>query len=205
MWAVAGMIGTVAFLALVLVLHALEPGYSIVRDAVSAYANGAYGALLDIGFVCRGLAACCLVIGLWRALPRSGRLLQGLAALGAYGLSSVLAGFFPMDPVGSSPTLVGTIHIRVGLVAFASIALAALALTRSFSKAAGWRTVASVSKALSLLLLIALLGVVVVYLTPHSGVFGIIERAASLTEVVWLLVVAAQLYRNDHWLAESLL
>lgn len=194
--ACATIVGVAGFVLLVVALHALEPSFSPVRNAVSEYANGRFGVLLAVAFILRGAASLALSAGLALTLAPSRWSWPGLLALALYGLTSILAAIFPTDPAGVAPTLTGTIHLRAGTIAFVSVAAAALALAFAFARDTRWQAFVAVAWVLAALLLVEVVVVIGVFITPHSGVFGAVERVFAATVAVWLIAVALHIYRT---------
>jgi hypothetical protein len=70
--------------------------------------------VIGVAIALVGLSAICLGIGIWRNLPSAaGRV--GAALLIGWGILSIPASVFPLDPPGAAPTLSGTIHNIAGL------------------------------------------------------------------------------------------
>lgn len=187
--------GVAAFILLVLALHALEPGFTPLQHAVSEYANGRFGALLAAAFILRGVAVLALAVGLALDLSHSGWSWLGVVTLALYGLSSIVAALFPTDVAGTTPTLTGTIHLRAGTFAFVSVAIAALALSLAFAHDVRWHAFRPATWVFTALLLVELVVVVGVFVTPHAGIFGAVERLFAATVAVWLIAVATYMYR----------
>jgi hypothetical protein len=68
--ALVAMVGPAVFVALVALLHVLEPETND-SDAISEYALGDYGLLMNAAFVAAGVGVAALAAGLRGAIPRS--------------------------------------------------------------------------------------------------------------------------------------
>ena len=142
-----------------------------------------------------GLSAIFLGIALWPNVSVAGRV--GAALLIGWGMLSIPAGIFPLDPPGALPTLSGTIHNIAGLSFLLAIPAVLLVefsgnvLTRSTggSKATSW--------------LATLVPVSAVLLFAFNGPFssleigGLIQRLYWLVFAVWLILKAQQLLPSN--------
>jgi hypothetical protein len=129
----AGTAGTALFILVFLVDGATRPGYSPVRQPVSALALGPRGWLQTSNFLVSGLLVTASAIGLSQATGS-----VWLAVLIAvFGLALVASGVFPMDamrgyPPGTPDTTPSTTSLRhrlhdwAGVVVFAAVPAAAV-------------------------------------------------------------------------------
>src|SRR4030095_1250340 len=103
---------SVAFLALLTVLHVLEPEFNS-GHLISEYQLGDYGFLMSLAFCLLGSSALLLALSLGPRLPtRGGRV--GRCGVLAIGAAFFIAGIFP--PV-QTPVVSGYLHGIAGLVA----------------------------------------------------------------------------------------
>ena len=98
--AIASLAGQAVFIAIVAIAGAIEPGYSPVRDAISALGarDAARPWLFDAGVAIWGLSFIATAVALWLDGPRTFRGRLGPALIAFTGLAQILDGFpFPAD------------------------------------------------------------------------------------------------------------
>ena len=189
------IIAALLFLIAVVVLLFLAPGVDPMRFGISFYALAGYGPTLGIAVALAGVSGISLAAALWGAtISAAGRI--GLVLLVAWGISCILAGIFPLDAPGSTPTLPGTIHNTAGLN-FLLIAAAALLieLTRSTPASATGGRPGTYWFAWAVLAAAILL---FVFNGPLAslGIGGLMQRLYWLVLVVWLMLKARQVLRG---------
>jgi hypothetical membrane protein len=101
--------GPVLCLTLVAVLHVLEPEVND-SDAVSEYALGDYGWLMNIAFFSGAAGIGALAFALHRSLARSKTAIAGIVLLSIAAVAWVLLGAGNIDPEGADATTHGLIH-----------------------------------------------------------------------------------------------
>ncbi len=118
-----------AFLALLTVLHVLEPEFN-TGHLISEYQLGDYGILMSLAFWLLGGSALLLAVALGPRLhTRDGR--TGRWALLAIGAAFLIAGVFP--PV-RTPVVMGYLHGMSGLVAIFGSPIAFSLIGRSIAR-----------------------------------------------------------------------
>ena len=183
--ALLAIVGIAAFLLSLAALHFLRPDVNPVLEPMSNYAVGPYGFLLTAADIGSGLAALSLMFGLYLGIAPRGRSYVGLSFLGVYGISALLAGFFPID-VGGEATTVGTIHNIVGNIAFFVFPIAAILLSLGMGKDERWRSFRRTALAVSFA---AVLTVILTIVGSNIGLFGLTQRLANFTVLLWILLV----------------
>lgn len=200
--AYASLLGNGCFAIAVLGLHLLQPERSPLSEAVSFYAHGAHGWLLTVGLVAWSFGSDALLVGLARTFR--GRM--GSASLGGLAIWSVgvfLGGVFRADPPGhwdQPPSVGGLIHGNAALVAFVSLPIAALLLSRRLRHDPQWRRVAGASGVLAIATMVSLVAffasLVPVFFSPGPPkLLGLTERILLSVYVAWLGVTAIGLLR----------
>jgi hypothetical protein len=187
--ALLAIVGIAAFLLSLAALHFLRPDVNPVLEPMSNYAVGPYGFLLTAADIGSGLAALSLMFGLYLGIAPRGRSYVGLFFLGVYGVSALLAGFFPID-VGGEATTVGTIHNIVGNIAFFVFPIAAILLSLGMGKDERWRSFRRTALAVSFA---AVLTVILTIVGSNIGLFGLTQRLANFTVLLWILLVGLRL------------
>src|SRR6266536_1649173 len=124
------------FLALLVILHVLEPEFNPIWRFVSEYELGPYGWMMRLAFFCLGCGCVAVFIALRTQLPTtSGKV--GLSLLLAAGASLFLTALFAPDPVtvgAGETTRHGSTHSLASVLAGVSFALAATMITRSWRR-----------------------------------------------------------------------
>ncbi|MGO4382859.1 DUF998 domain-containing protein [Specibacter sp. RAF43] len=121
----AAMAGVVVYAGVDVVLQALPPHYSPVREAESNLAVGPFGWVMKLNFLGRAATTLCLVQAVARTGPASRRRSAGAALLGIGGACSGVLAFFTTDIRGADAapggtTRIGTVHLVVAGGGFAA-------------------------------------------------------------------------------------
>lgn len=183
LFAYLSILAALIFSIAVVVLLFLAPEIDPLRSGISFYALTDYKLLIGAGLSLVGLAGLFLAMALWGgASSATGRI--GLALLVVWGITSVLAGIFPLDAPGAPPTLSGSIHNLAGLN-FLLIAPAVLLIDLPRPKSEGSQTG---TRGLAWLVLVsAILLFTFNGLLSSLGIGGLIQRLYWFVLVLWLL------------------
>jgi len=187
--ALLAIVGVADFLLILASLHFLRPDVNPVLEPISTYAVGPYGFLFTAADIGSGLAALALMFGLYLGIAPPGRSYVGLFLLGLYGVSELLAGIFPLD-VGGEATTFGTIHNIVGNIAFFAFPIAVILLSLGMGKDERWRSFRRPALAVSFAVVLT---VILTIVGSNIGLFGLTQRLANVTALLWMLVVALHL------------
>jgi hypothetical protein len=177
----------------------LRDGFDFGRHALSHLANGPGGWVQTANFVLSGLMVIAAAAGIARVLKPTGRTLTWF--LGAYGVSMLVAAFFPADPVDGFPvgtpagaptsiTTTGLIHFAAGGLGFTCLAVSCFLAARAMSR----RNAPSLAR----MSLFSGLAVVAGFFGPFVGLpFGIAGIwFAVVVGWLWLAVLSMQLSRG---------
>jgi hypothetical protein len=185
------IVAAILFLVIVVALIFLAPEIDPLQYGISFYALTGFRVVIGVAIALVGLSAMFLGIALWPDVSVAGRV--GTALLIGWGMLSIPAGIFPLDPPGAVPTLSGTIHNMAGLSFLLAIPAVLLVefsgnvLTRSAGagKATYWL---ACLVPVSAILLFAFNG-------PFSslGIGGLIQRLYWLVFTAWLIFKARQI------------
>jgi hypothetical protein len=202
-----GIVGPIEFTIVYLVEGATRPGYNAIVDAVSALSLTDAGWVDIVSLVVNGLMLLAFAMALRQALvPRRG---WGPAFVVVAGLGFTVAGIFVTDPAQGYPpgtpqgpavvaTLHGTIHFSVGAtLTFGGLILACIVFARYFWAEPSWGKTWSACSAASALATVALF-VAFAYAGTHSGPAGLFERLSFSAALVWVVVLATELWRRPH-------
>ncbi len=193
LYGLLGLLGVVAFVSSLIVLHLMSTGIDWMRHYVSNLANEPLGwVFVSTAFV-HGWGNLALTLGL-RGTLHPGRLrtwavlLFGLAAVGI-----LLAALFPADPIGQIPSTTGRIH-RAAASAIFMLELAALfVFSVAFGRHRRWRRQQAVSLVLSVGAAVAITVFVIAIQVDVAQ--GLAERAALAVFLIWELWAGFQLIR----------
>jgi len=189
-----GMLSVGLFFACVVLLHLFRPDVDPYTSGLSTYALGPYGYWINFAFIVLGLGGSTLSVGLFLSLRPEARSLAGLILLDFWGMTTILAGIFAIDPEGGPQTTAGAIHNLVGLN-FLLIAIGAWLISRRCGRDPHWETISPVATALALVIIGAAVFLFVMMGPFQSlGFGGLAQRIYWLTVLAWLFLVSVQLF-----------
>jgi hypothetical protein len=194
-FAYLSIIATVIFLFAVVTLLFLSTDIDPMRSGISFYALTRYGLILVIALVLVGISGIFLAITLWPTiLSVAGRI--GLVLLIAWGITSILAGVFPLDAPGAVPTSSGSIHNMAGLN-FLLIAPAVLLIELTRSSQLDLAQSQPLTYWLAWLVVVSAI-LLFIFNGPLSsiGIGGLIQRLYWLVLALWLLFKAQHILRT---------
>lgn len=138
LWARISLSSGVAFIALLALLHLIEPGFDPSWRFISEYALGRHGWIMSLAFASLAVSATALLL----AIANQVRTVGGYVGIGLLALSIVgfvLAAAFPTDPIAATdPTTSGTVH-SVAAALGGNVAGAAYFLSWSLARNRAWR------------------------------------------------------------------
>jgi hypothetical protein len=132
-------VGPLLFIAVATAEGFLRGGYDPIAQPISALAIGPRGWVQLLNFMLLTASFFSFAVVL-RAHLQGG--VASVAAPGLFWLMTIgvaLAGAFPMDAPGASPTLAGRLHDVAGFLVFPWMPIVLLLLARRFRRDAGWR------------------------------------------------------------------
>ncbi len=188
----------VAFLAILSVLHVLEPEFN-PPHLISEYQLGRFGWLMSLAFFCLG-AASLVLFAAARQDVRTRPGLFGTSGLLIIGVAYFCAGIFPPDPkwfVGS------LLHGLGGLIVIFGSPMVFTLVSKGFIRNETSATIARLlicTAALTWLSLALFYGSIVAFGgAPRSGsiMVGWTNRILIMTFVLWLLVAAFHVRRRS--------
>lgn len=183
--------GIFYWLAVIAMMHLLEPEFSPVKVPMSAYVGGAYGGWMTTTFFALATALVATASGILQTSGRNvlawaGCLLFIVAALGV-----VLAGIFPGIIGGLSSVHWHGVGSRF---AFPGMAFGSLLLSFGFSSDPGWQRISVATLTLSggVVLLLALS-----FSSVAADIAGLVQRIFFALFIPWLVLVGFQLMRFE--------
>ena len=194
--AVAGIVGSIAFVAIFTIEGWLRPGYDAQRMFVSELALGPRGFVQILNFVACGFATILFARGMraeFPAAPVATRLLD------VVGVGLIGAGLFVMDPLGTPLSRLSWHHHLHGVFGapfFYGAPIACFLFARHFREAPRWRSLAGYTLATGVVIVVAAIALPLVVgldwpTRPLWG--GIVQRTHHIPYFVWQAIVAGRL------------
>ena len=125
-----GAAGPIFFLAVIILLGLLQPGYDLTTQAGSELVLGPHGWIQTANFYITGLSFVAFSCGLYLNLGHRSRVATALATalasalLVLSGAGLIMSGVFPTDPPGASESGTGALHNLAFLVTLFSLIVA---------------------------------------------------------------------------------
>jgi hypothetical membrane protein len=199
--ALAGTIGPVLFLAVLLIEGAVRPRYRPLHDTISELSLGPRGWIQIANFLVFGSLFMIFARGVRAGLrdSRAGRvggtLLSGIG-LGVFGCGLFRAESWPPSSMGPS----GLLHLFCAMVlVFALLPVATGVLARAFAADAHWRSLAPATGLTSLATLVLLVGGLLLMNPPGQPArigneyAGLIQRADVAVFLAWQIAAARRM------------
>jgi hypothetical membrane protein len=194
--AVAGIVGSVAFIAIFTIEGWLRPGYDAQRMFVSELALGPRGFVQILNFVACGFATILFGRGMRAEFPAAR---AATRLLDVVGVGLIGGGLFVMDPL-STPTSHlswhGLLHGVFGAPFFYGAPIACLLFARHFREAPRWRSLAGYTLATGVVtVVIAIVGRLTLGLdhTTRPSWGGVAQRMHHILYFIWQAIVAGRL------------
>ena len=192
--ALAGIIGPIWFITLVVVQGFLQPDYSHVRLPISALAAWPTGWIQNLNFYVAGALTMTFAYGLHRSVqPRRGN--AGFALLVIGGIGLLLAGTFPWRMVDGVPTETAP-HVVGAITVFAATGLGLMVFSRRLSADPRWRDRATYTMLTGIVVLVLFVMVGFFAIddgTPLHPWAGLLQRILAAVWFANLIVLAVRL------------
>jgi hypothetical protein len=197
--AVAG-VGPLLFLAVATVEGFLRPGYDPISQPISALALGPRGWVQGMNFMLLAASFFSFAALLRRELRMGAASVAGPGVFVLMAFGVALAGLFPMDAPGASPTLTGQLHLVGGFLVFPWMPAAVLLVARRFRSDPRWRPYCAYTLATGLVCL----GTIIFFLLyvgppefprPYPGLAGLVQRLQMLPFFAWIALVTRRASR----------
>lgn len=193
--AVAGIVGSVAFVAISTIEGWLRPGYDAQRMFVSELALGPRGFVMIINLVVCGFATLLFARGMRAEFPAA----RAAVLLYLVGVGLIGAGIFVMDPLTTPLSRMswhGLLHGVFGVAFFYGAPIACLLFVRHFRAAPRWRSLAGYTLGTGVVTVVvgiaARLALGLEHTTrPPWG--GVVQRAHHILYFTWQAIVAGRL------------
>jgi hypothetical membrane protein len=202
----AGLLATPFYLTLIIVLGALEPGFSHRTALMSMLGGvpGLRGLIFNFGVAATGVLVIAFARGLLRRLPSAWTAKVGAALLAIGGLGLIGAGAFHCNQdcrnILAEPDFVGRLHIVASLLAGIGTGLAPFFVWMAIRSGTAWKDFAKPTLVAAIL---ANLPGITFWITLSTGfrlysVEGLIQRAGLVVVLVWVFLAAMRLWRLEH-------
>ncbi len=133
------VVGSLLCITLIALLHALEPEFN-GSNAVSEYALGDFGWLMNIAFFSAAAGIGALAFVFRRSLARSNTAIAGIILLSLAAVAWLCSGAGNIDPEGAEETTSGLIHGIGFLLGLPTRLAAPLVLAAAFRRDERWAT-----------------------------------------------------------------
>jgi hypothetical membrane protein len=202
----AGLLAPPFYLTLIIVLGALEPGFSHRTSLMSLLGGvpGGRGLAFNLGVAATGMLLIAFAIRLPRRLPPTWTAKVGSALLVIGGLGLIGAGVFHCNQgcrnILAEPDFVGRLHIIASLLAGMGTGLAPLFVWMAIRRSTTWKDFATPTLAAAIL---ANLPGITFWITMSTGfrlhlIEGLIQRLGLVVVLVWVFFAAMRLWRLEH-------
>jgi hypothetical membrane protein len=193
--ALAGIIGPVWFITLVIVQGLLLPDYSHVRMPVSALAAWPTGWIQVLNFCVAGALTIAFAFGMHAGVRPARQGAAGFPLLVAGGVGLVLAGVFPWKMVNGVPTETPA-HVVGAVTTFAATGLGLIIFSRRMKADPRWSDLSAYTMITGIAVLV--LFVVVGFFAVDDGAplhpwAGLIQRILAVVWFTCLIVLAVRL------------
>jgi len=189
-FALISLAGSLAYVAVVVVLHFLPTGYDLVHNAVSDYGVGQYAPLFRVSLWAGSIAVLALAIGLTLDPGAPPLLTRGLVFLGLVAACRIGESLFPTTVEGQKLTRTGAMHYLFAILTFGFTYAAISDLTPDLVKLYPWHAHRGTLDWLSGAMLVGLILVLATLLPRLRHVFGLCERFFLAVTYIWLVAVA---------------
>jgi hypothetical membrane protein len=195
--ALAGIVGPLCFITLVIIQARLNPSYSHIRMPISALAAWPIGWVQSINFYVLATLLAGLILGLHLVLRPTRYGWVGIILMWMGTLGLVLAGIFPWIMVNGQPTETPA-HVVGAITCFLCTSIGIIVLSRRIAADPEWNHLGNyvLVTGIAMLILFVVLGAFAVDDgTPLHPWAGLIQRVLVAIWVMCIFVLAARLWR----------
>ena len=195
--AIAGMIGPLFFISLVIAQGILQPDYSHIAMPISALAAWPAGWIQNLNFFLLGALNAGFTIGLHNGIRATRFGVIGILLLLVSCLGIVLAGLFPWINLNGVPTETPQ-HVVGAVLTFSGASAGLLALSRRMSADPRWHSLSAyvLGTGIVMVVLFIVVGFFAIDAgTPFHRWAGLLQRVLVVVWVACQLVIARRLLR----------
>jgi len=195
--ALAGMIGPIGFITLVIAQGILQPDYSHISMPISALAAWPAGWLQSLNFFVFAPLMAAFAIGVHAAIRPTRFGVLGIALLLASSVGVFMAGLFPWINVDGVPTETPQ-HVVAAILTFSCASTGLVVLSRRMTADPWWHDLSAYvlgTGLLMLILFVVLGGFAIEEGTPFHRWAGLLQRVLVVVWFACLLVMARRVLR----------
>lgn len=195
--AIAGMVGPLFFIALVIAQGILQPEYSHIAMPISALAAWPAGWIQNLNFFLLGTLNAAFTIGVHHAIRATRFGVIGILLLLGSCLGILLAGLFPWINLNGVPTETPQ-HVVGAVLTFSGASTGLLVLSRRMRADARWQSLSAyvLGTGIVMVILFIVVGFFAVDAgTPFHRWAGLLQRVLVVGWVACQLVMARRLLR----------
>ena len=195
--ALAGIIGPIWFIALVIVQEVLQPDYSQVAMPISALAAWPKGWMQNLNFFVAAALNAAFTLGLHDGMRPTRFGVAGIALLLASCVGLVVAGLYPWINVNGVPTEPPG-HVVGAVMTFAGASTGLMILSRRVAADPQWRSVSGYVLATGIVMLILFIivgGFAIEEGTPFHRWTGLLQRILVAVWFACTMVIARRARR----------
>jgi hypothetical protein len=197
--------GVILYVVLDILAQLLPPHYSPVSQAESDLAVGAFGYVMTINFLNRGVLSFEFLLAFMGTVRVTGESTsdyrRGFFLLGAWSLGALLLAAFPTDVPSTPVSWHGAIHLVVAVAAFLGGAFGALSISLRMNGDQVLQRARRFALPISALaVVLCLVELLAPFFTPHlaSQFGGLIERIFLGTVLLWMSAISVYMLRDIH-------
>jgi len=197
--ALAGVIGPIWFITLVIVQGILQPDYSHIAMPISALAAWPAGWMQNLNFFVSAVVFAAFVGGVHHAIAPTRYGLAGILLLLTSCVGLVVAGVFPWIPVNGVPTETPS-HVVGAVLVFLGASTGLMTLSRRMAADAEWRSLSGyvlATGSVMLILFIIVGGFAIEEGTPFHQWAGLLQRILVVVWFTCMIVIARRALRID--------
>lgn len=190
----------VLYVALDIIAQLLPPHYSPISQAESDLAVGAFGYIMTINFLNRGLLSLAFIFAFISTLNMIGvsrsQFRTGIYLLGIWGTGAILLAIFPTDVPATPISWHGAIHLIVALIAFIAGAFGTLEISRKLNLVKELQNLRRVALPLSEVVIVCwVIEFALPFVAPHlnTRIGGLTERLFLGSVLLWIGSVSGYL------------
>ena len=193
-YGIIGMVGIGWFVVAVLVLHLVEPDFSVVDDFISDYANSDNGWLMQSAFLGAGVGTIAIALGLRKTLAPGTRVTASVVLMLVAGVGFLVA-ISKTDSKGvTDSTTSGTLHVAGSVAIFFALLIAVWMMRGVFKRDPVWGPFAKAQLWFAIAYTVTMF---VNFGTPEDGPVGLTQRIFVPVMMAWLFTLAWNIRRNS--------
>jgi hypothetical protein len=200
----AGIIGPALFVLVFTIEGFLRPGYSTLKDFISALSLGSRGWIQIANFIIFGILLLLFTLGVATEFKSGKASRWGVILLFVLGICFLLSGPFIEDVTGtpfSGSSVHGIIHGIFGGIVFVVMPITCFVFLRRFREDPNWRWFKVWTLVLGIIISFGVFMMIVSIKIPTTAVYfanwnGLIQRIALVPWMIWLFVFAVGMLKR---------